>query len=304
MALNLTRTFTYATGGTITASQNNTNENTLYNAFSGLEAKTSTITNIVVDTLIKSTGTIEVPNSGSATAPSYTFTSDTNTGIYNDGTADTVFVTTGGTARLTLNTASLTTTLPVLLPNGAVGAPSMTFTNDTDSGIYTGTGGTWYLVTQGAVAITIDAALTLSKDCNSSSAGGTNLGSATLYFNDISYKTLTDRGCLGWFDDGVELQDGRIVSDCQALMEVKKHPTKKTIYGVPMLDYKSFPRVAYKKADKITYGKDGSRISELLPRDQEDEPIGGSDGVEMTSMFSIVIGAIKELTGRVEALEK
>ena len=49
MALNLTRSFTYATGNTITASENNTNENTLYNAFSGLEATTSTLAKLKVD---------------------------------------------------------------------------------------------------------------------------------------------------------------------------------------------------------------------------------------------------------------
>ncbi len=128
-----------------------------------------------------------------------------------------------------------------------------------------------------------------------SPGGGCNIGDGTSYWGDISYKTLTDRGCLGWFDTGVELQDGRKVSDTQALKEIKKHPTKKTVYGVPMLNYKTFPKVSYKKADNK---------GELLPRDENDEPIGGADGIEMTSMFSIMLGAIKELTLRVEALEK
>jgi hypothetical protein len=80
-------------------------------------------------------------------------------------------------------------------------------------------------------------------------AGLTNLGDATHYWNDISYKTLTDRGCLGWFDEGVELQDGRIVSDCEALASIEKHPTKKTVYGVPMLNYKTLPKVSYRGGD-------------------------------------------------------
>lgn len=125
--------------------------------------------------------------------------------------------------------------------------------------------------------------------------GGTwNLGDGTNYWNDVSYKTLTDRGCLGWFDEGVELQNGKIVKDTEALLAIKKHATKKTIYGSPMLDYKSFPKVAYKKA--ASQGK-------VLDRDENDEPVGGSDGIEMTSMFSIMIGAIKELTLRIKNLE-
>lgn len=129
--------------------------------------------------------------------------------------------------------------------------------------------------------------------------GALSSGDGSNYWNDISYKTLTDRGCLGCFDDGVELQDGTIVSDTEALLAIKKHPTKKTVYGTDMLDYKTFPKVSYKKAQKtVKYNK-----LEELPRDANDEPIGGADGVEMTAMFSIMIGAIKELTNRVKELE-
>lgn len=137
-----------------------------------------------------------------------------------------------------------------------------------------------------------------------STGGLQNLGDATYYFNDISYKTLTDRGCLGWFDDGVELQNGTVVSDLEAISQIKKHPTEMTIYGSPKLDYKTFPKVCYKKAD------DGGKE---LPRDEKDNPynidktgkkIYSQDGIEMTSMFSIMIGAIKELNNKIEQLNK
>jgi len=125
-------------------------------------------------------------------------------------------------------------------------------------------------------------------------AGTISTGDASNYWNDISYKTLTDRGCLGFFDEGVELQDGRIVPDTEALLAIQKHPTKKTIYGADMLDYRTFPKVAYVKA-KVSGAE--------LERDANNEAVGGEDGIEMTSMFSIMIGAIKELTNRVKALE-
>ena len=41
----------------------------------------------------------------------------------------------------------------------------------------------------------------------------------------------------------------------------------------------------------------------LLPRDKDNEPIGGTDGAEMTSMFSIFIGAFKQIDQRLKALE-
>jgi hypothetical protein len=159
-------------------------------------------------------------------------------------------------------------------------------------------------------------------------AGTQNLGDATYYWNDVSYKTLTDRGCLGWFDDGVELQDGRIVSDVEAIKQIRPHPTKKTVYGKPMLDYRTLPKAVYKPA----------AINGVpLPRDENDEPYlitteeveltdnngkpvldkdgkpitvkkvvkrQAADGAELTSLISIMLGAIKELDAKIVALEQ
>ena len=72
---------------------------------------------------------------GAAATPSITFTGDTNTGIYSPG-ADQVAITTGGTQRLNADTAAITSTLPVVHPLGAVGTPSITFTGDLNTGIY------------------------------------------------------------------------------------------------------------------------------------------------------------------------
>ena len=131
------------------------------------------------------------------------------------------------------------------------------------------------------------------------------IGDSTYYWYNIDFKELRDRGCLGFFDEGVELQDGRIVSDIEALKSIQKHPTLETTYGVPRLDYKTMPKVVYKKAD--FKGKE-------LPRDKDDKPyhidektkkkVYAEDGAELTSLISIMIGAIKELSEKVESLEK
>lgn len=128
--------------------------------------------------------------------------------------------------------------------------------------------------------------------------GSYNTGGADRYWGDVSYKTLTDRGCLGCFDDGVELQDGRIVSDIEAIKSIKKHPTKKTVYGIPMLDYKSLPKVSYVPAKNRITG-------EKYPRNENDEPynpktgLPAQDGAETTSLISIMLGAIKELDSKI-----
>jgi len=143
-------------------------------------------------------------------------------------------------------------------------------------------------------------------------AGTYNLGGATRYWNDVSYKTLTDRGCLGWFDEGVELQDGRVVTDLEAIKSIKKHPTDLTIYGKPKLDYKTMPKVVYKPA--------ADHDGKLLKRDKDDKPyameevvegkkiktvkVMAEDGAETTALISIMLGAIKELDNKIETLKQ
>lgn len=203
----------------------------------------------------------------------------------------------GGTTSITTNQWLRVPTVgaQIQVNPGTVSLPGVAIIGDTDSGLYWLSANDIGLATAGTLRLEIGLANVTYVDFTPNGAGSLNTGNGTNYWGDVSYKTLTDRGCLGWFDEGVELQDGRKVSDCDALASIQKHPTKKTIYGIPMLDYKTFPVVAYKKA---------AVNGNLLPRDENDEPVGGSDGVEMTSMHSIMIGAIKELHARVAVLEK
>lgn len=89
---------------------------------------------------------------GSANAPTYSFTGDSNTGAFSPG-ADQWAVTTGGVQRLTVSTTAFTTSLPLYTPLGSVGAPSFSFTGDTDTGIYSPGANTVSLVTGGVEKI-------------------------------------------------------------------------------------------------------------------------------------------------------
>ena len=128
-----------------------------------------------------------------------------------------------------------------------------------------------------------------------------DLGDSSNFFNEINYKTLTDRGCLGWFDEGVEMQDGSKLSDTEAMLAVRKHPTRKTIYGVDMLDYSSMPKAVYKPAPIAEEDVIDPKTGKV--RFKKGEKIG-QDGAETTALISIMFGAIKELTHRVKDLEK
>ena len=82
------------------------------------------------------TGTLPwLGQNGTAAAPALSFSGDPNTGVYNVG-ADNIGVSTNGTLRFDISTTAVTSTLPVVYPLGAVGTPSLTFTGDLNTGIY------------------------------------------------------------------------------------------------------------------------------------------------------------------------
>jgi hypothetical protein len=72
---------------------------------------------------------------GTASAPGFAFASDTNTGLYRIG-ADQLGIATGGTLRKTISTTAETGTLPRLGPDGSAAAPAVSFSADTDNGLY------------------------------------------------------------------------------------------------------------------------------------------------------------------------
>jgi hypothetical protein len=127
-----------------------------------------------------------------------------------------------------------------------------------------------------------------------------SLGDATYYWNDVSAKSFTDRGCLGSFDKGAKMPDGRIVSDIESLKLIKVEPKRLTTYGVPKLDYSSMPVVVYKPAplaEKDIYEEvDSKKVLKFKKGEKM-----GEDGAELTALISIMIGAIKELDGKIES---
>jgi hypothetical protein len=115
---------------------------------------------------------------GAVGTPSLTFTGDLNTGIYSPG-ADQVAISTGGTQRLNADTAAVTSTLPVVHPLGAVGTPSITFTGDLNTGIYS------------PAADTLAASIAGTEQWRLSSSGN-------LSFNSGYGSSAVAYGCRAW----------------------------------------------------------------------------------------------------------
>jgi len=126
-----------------------------------------------------------------------------------------------------------------------------------------------------------------------------NLGSSGQYWDDVNAKDFVDRGCLGSFDEGVELADGTYcLSDMEAIKSIQNHSTERTIYDTIKLDYTSFPKVCQKPAplaDKdIKNGRGEWKKGEKY----------GEDGIGLTPLISLILGALKELDSRLTKLEK
>lgn len=98
---------------------------------------------------------------GAVGTPSYTFTGDLNTGIYSSG-ADTVDIATNGVQRVSVSTSATTSTLPVVHPLGAVGTPSMTFSGDLNTGVYSSGADTVDIATNGVQRVSISTSATTS----------------------------------------------------------------------------------------------------------------------------------------------
>src|SRR3990167_1789499 len=251
--------------------------------------------------------TLTVPATGTAALLGTANTFTANQTITDDLTLD------GASPELTLGTSANTTSSILQSINNPAGAGAtlgryISRWNVTDvaeirtrSGTDTvnkDNGEIWFL-TAPAGALSLRMTIDESGHVFPSTAGSQNLGNATDYWGGISYKRLTDRGCLGWFDLGVEGADGKLVSDTGALLAIRARADgRKTVYGVPMIDYKTLPSVVYKPA-----GRDGVPFL----RDEQDRPyeirfetddagnaigdktVYAEDGAETTALISIMM---------------
>lgn len=152
------------------------------------------------------------------------------------------------------------------------------------------------------------------------SSASYNLGGSSQYWNYLNVYDISKQGGGGFgvYDDGVKMQDGRVLPDTEALLAMKPHKTKKTDYGKPIYDMETIPadvRIIPKEdnyGNKIVKQKDGRYIAKQK-KDVWDEKKGDyvskvvevehTEGERVFAMMSIMMGAIRELTLRVKELE-
>ena len=150
-------------------------------------------------------GQITVPL-GSVGAPSIAFNNDTNTGFYSP-TADQIRVGTAGVTRWTFAGNSLTGngSSAILTGIGSEGAPSLSYTNDTDTGFFFPATNTIGFSTGGTEAVRITSAGNVGIGTTSPSAklsvtgSGTGTGKAFSIANSSNAEkfTVLDNGNVG-----------------------------------------------------------------------------------------------------------
>lgn len=143
--------------------------------FTAADTVSLTLTPSVTDITLSGVGK---GAAGSASAPSWSFSGDTNTGIYSVG-ADQLGIATGGVLRINFTTAQVFSTLPLRASDGDVSAPGLSFANDVDNGFYRIGANNWAGSVGGAKFLDVASSLidfsvaTRAKGATSAEASGT-----------------------------------------------------------------------------------------------------------------------------------
>jgi hypothetical protein len=85
---------------------------------------------------------------GAVGTPSFAFNGDTDTGMWSSA-ANVLNFSAGGTEILEIDGTSIDSTVPIIVPLGAVGAPTYSFTGDTDTGMWSSAANTLNFSTGG-----------------------------------------------------------------------------------------------------------------------------------------------------------
>lgn len=143
-------------------------------------------------------GEVVAIDAGSAAAPALSFQSDGDTGLYRTG-ANSLGVSAGGTLRFTMDTNALTSTLPWYGPNGAAASPAITFSGDSDTGIYNVGANILGFATNGTVGLQIDASQrklsTVQPKFSVDMIPNSAIATATVYLcgNGSQFASVTER---------------------------------------------------------------------------------------------------------------
>jgi hypothetical protein len=148
-----------------------------------------------------------------------------------------------------------------------------------------------------------------------------NLGGDSQYWAGLHVGWISEHS-MGYYDDGVTIEKGgklQKVSDLDAIRAMRPHSELKAKSGAPLLDKKSLPVEMYMPArnrdgtlcerdketgypiveqEEITFtktGKEKRTVKRIVMPD--------ADGENLGELVALTLGAVRELSTRLEALE-
>lgn len=137
-----------------------------------------------------------------------------------------------------------------------------------------------------------------------------NCGGSDRWWKYVNAGDFTTHS-MGFYDDGLTLPGGKRVSDVEAIKALKPHPTLKTKQGVPMIDKRTIPLEVFVPAmdhDGVVWerNKDGVplkvTVDKLGKKTKIERP--DADGESVVQFVGLALGAIKELSNQIIALQE
>ncbi len=135
-------------------------------------------------------------------------------------------------------------------------------------------------------------------------AGQGNLGTAALYWNEVNYKVLNDRGCLILL--GVDLKrvdSEETLTALESILAIVPSDKVSSRTGKFQLDYRSFPELCYSPAPIATEdvyeqeerNREGVVTTPSTLKYKAGDKMG-EDGIEIGTLVSVIMDSIKELS--------
>ena len=143
-----------------------------------------------------------------------------------------------------------------------------------------------------------------------SSSSSYNCGGSDRYWDYVNSDNFAEHS-MGFYDGGVKMQNGSIISDVAAIKAMKPHPTETTPEGIPLIDKRTLPAGVFIPArdhDGTEWERDGDNNPIKVIKDKEGNVVSrevkpNADAENIGQLLGIALGAIKELSSRIDVLE-
>lgn len=202
--------------------------------------------------------------------------------------ANTVGLSSNSVLRVSINTATVTSTLPYVAPVGAVGTPAFTFTGDTTNGLYRIGSNDWGLAANGALQLEIAASAVKMPTLAASSAAQT--------------------GTVCWSSTGGNLTVDTTVACLASTRKIKQNIRPLDIGLAEVMKMKPVSYDLKPKFNPMHLGPQVGLVAEDVqqvdPRLVALDDKGDPRGVRYMQMTAVLIKAIQEQQAEIDGLKR